>query len=279
MKTNAESFFSKTNTESFFRNKYILVGLILSFSLQAQTIYVNQENKLEGADGKAWESAYKNLNKALKVAKKGDDIWVAKGEYILKPTRLDGVNVYGGFSATETELAQREVVNNETKLYGRLALQNSLLSSVTVLEEPERHRVVEINFNQKAKNTSFQPNKKRMQDARNKRDRQEKKYRREHPEQSMLKEDKPEIGLDKGADKGQEIIPPQDTNKRKGPPRPEELMQKFDANSDGKISKEEPMKRDWDRLDANHDGFVEEKEIKPPRHQKNGQRPPHGERR
>ena len=260
----------------------LLLMFVLSLSLQAQTIYVNQKNQAKEVDGKNWKSAYKNLNKALKTAKNGDDVWVAKGEYILKATRLKGINIYGGFSGDETQLSQREVVNNETKLYGRLAMQNSLLSSVTILEEPEQHRVVEINFNEQRQKSSFNPNKRRIQDARDKRDRQEQRYRREHPEKVVQTQTYPQEDTNKRVDKGKNTRASQIPKDKNRPPRPEEVMQKFDSNSDGKISKNEapePMIRDWARLDENGDGFVEEKEMKPPHQNGKQHRPPQGNRR
>ena len=54
----------------------------------------------------------------------------------------------------------------------------------------------------------------------------------------------------------------------------------MDANKDGKLSAKEvkgPLSEDFDRLDANDDGFLTEDELKnarPPR--QNGQRPPRG---
>ena len=263
---------------------HMLLTLLFALGLEAGTIYVNQQNKPKNADGQSWESAYKNLNKALKTAKSGDDIWVAKGEYILKPTRLEGVNIYGGFSATEVELSQREIVNNETKIFGRIALQNALISSVTMLEEPEKHRVVEINFNKNKKSSDFRPNKKLLADERKRRHQRDLKEARNRP--VLVEEEKQNEGSYSPEDtprsekQEQRVQKQSPSQERKGPPRPEEAMQMFDTNADGKISKDEapaPMKRDWNRLDKNKDGFVEEREITPPK--RDGQRPPKQQRR
>jgi len=267
--------------KGYIMKNHIILTLMASVLLQANIVYVNQGNKNKEVDGSSWEKAYKNLNKALKSAKSGDDIWVAKGEYILKPTRLEGINVYGGFSATEVDLRQRKIVNNETKIFGRLALQNALVSCVTLLEEPEIRRVVEINFGEK--NRGFKPNKKRIQEQRDKRERASRKWDKENPEERPLELEK------EGSEKDyvsyeQNRSPKQKESRlerkregsRQGPPRPQEILEKFDKNGDGKISKAEApnkMKRDWVRLDANSDGFVEESEIKPPRRRNEGQRP------
>lgn len=67
-----------------------------------------------------------DLQEALSVVITGDEIWVAAGQY--KPTTTtdrtisfvlrDGVNLYGGFAGTETQLAQRDIAMNTTTLNG-----------------------------------------------------------------------------------------------------------------------------------------------------------------
>lgn len=52
---------------------------------------------------------------------------------------------------------------------------------------------------------------------------------------------------------------------RKKPPTFEELLEKMDANEDGKLSKKEvkgPLKDDFDTVDADEDGFITEEELK-----------------
>jgi hypothetical protein len=84
-----------------------------------------------GACGRSWSSAFGDLRLALAAA--GSDgsveqIWVAEGTY--KPTSgsdrsatftlVGGVEVYGGFSGSETSLSQRNVESNPTILSGDL---------------------------------------------------------------------------------------------------------------------------------------------------------------
>ena len=52
---------------------------------------------------------------------------------------------------------------------------------------------------------------------------------------------------------------------RKEPPTFEELLEKMDANEDGKLSKKEvkgPLKDHFDKVDADEDGFITEEELK-----------------
>ncbi len=98
------------------KNTHLL--LILSFylaqsPLSAQkTIFVNQNaNGLQ--TGQSWIDAYADLQQAIGNAIHGDTIWVAQGTYKPGPERfqsfamVSGVQLYGGFSGFETDLAQR----------------------------------------------------------------------------------------------------------------------------------------------------------------------------
>lgn len=56
------------------------------------------------------------------------------------------------------------------------------------------------------------------------------------------------------------------SNQQKGErPNPEEMFTKMDANSDGKLSKEEvqgPLKEKFSEIDANQDGYLSKEELK-----------------
>ncbi len=121
---------------------------------QAQkTIFVDA-NVLGGAmNGASWANAFDNLKIALNTSSANDQIWVAKGTYY--PTTStdrtisfvlrNGVQLYGGFNGTETDLFQRDFTTNETILSGNIGdpvgtdnsyhvLYGSGLDSNTVLD-------------------------------------------------------------------------------------------------------------------------------------------------
>ena len=67
----------------------------------------------------------------------------------------------------------------------------------------------------------------------------------------------------------------QNRQERKEPPKFAEIIEKMDANEDGKLSKDEitgRLKEHFDSIDANEDGFITEEEFenatKPKRRQK-----------
>ena len=52
---------------------------------------------------------------------------------------------------------------------------------------------------------------------------------------------------------------------RKEPPTFKELLEKMDADEDGKLSTKEvkgPLKNDFSKIDADKDGYIAEKELK-----------------
>jgi hypothetical protein len=87
--------------------------------------FVNEAANGAGA-GLSWTDAFTELPAALRSARNGDQVWVARGTY--EPTLgtdrtssfalPDGVAIYGGFAGTEATLAQRDWKANVTTLSG-----------------------------------------------------------------------------------------------------------------------------------------------------------------
>jgi hypothetical protein len=92
-------------------------------SLRAQIIYVKAGSQ---GNGSSWDSAYGDLQKALRHAVPGTQIWVAAGTYY--PTQTgdrdvsfvipEGVELYGGFMGFEASVQERDLVNNLSVLSG-----------------------------------------------------------------------------------------------------------------------------------------------------------------
>jgi VCBS repeat-containing protein len=85
-------------------------------------IYVNGSAP-SGGDGTTWATAFQTLSGALAVADSCSDIWVAQGTYAAdnlpngQPPQLrSGVQIFGGFNGTETNVTQRDYTNNVTRL-------------------------------------------------------------------------------------------------------------------------------------------------------------------
>ncbi|MEA3376525.1 MAG: right-handed parallel beta-helix repeat-containing protein [Chloroflexota bacterium] len=82
-----------------------------------------------GGDGSSWGDAYTDLQEGLKVARPGDEIWVAEGVYYPADSPDDraaafeiraGVALVGGFAGTEKERDERDWAAHVTVLSGDL---------------------------------------------------------------------------------------------------------------------------------------------------------------
>ncbi|MBK8191898.1 MAG: hypothetical protein IPK76_01275 [Lewinellaceae bacterium] len=111
-------------------------------ALHAKTIYVNQ-SAAGSNNGSNWSDGYINLHTALAEAQYGDQVWVTKGVYYAYElgisntfTLVNGVRLYGGFSGTETSLAQRSISDNLTILSG-LATPPFKVSNVVYCENTD----------------------------------------------------------------------------------------------------------------------------------------------
>ena len=102
----------------------VLVLLLLAGPAHARTLYVNVNGS--PGDGSSWASPLTSLTDTLGQATPGDQVWVAQGVYL--PTAgadrtasfhlREGVEVYGGFAGSETELGKRDVKLYPTILSG-----------------------------------------------------------------------------------------------------------------------------------------------------------------
>lgn len=122
--------------------KGLLLWIMVTISLlqldAARTIYVKDGSN---GNGQSWENAYGDLQKALKAAKKGDQIWVAAGTYV--PTYdgdrniafilVEGVSMLGGFAGFETDPSERDLTLNQTILSGEIGTATKDDNSFTVV--------------------------------------------------------------------------------------------------------------------------------------------------
>lgn len=124
---------SKTRKEIFLFFCLFLVGLLISLNqANAQRIVYVDHTATGSNNGTSWEDAYVDLQGALGNAQSLDTIWVAQGTY--KPAAgydrtisfqiPDSVVVYGGFDGTESNLTDRDYVNNPTILSGDIGTQD-----------------------------------------------------------------------------------------------------------------------------------------------------------
>ncbi len=96
-----------------------------SKSAGSAVIYVDL-NATGANTGLSWADAYADLQSALAVGLSGNEIWVAMATYEPGTERgssfelVEGVAVYGGFNATETDRGQRNPSMNVTTLSGEI---------------------------------------------------------------------------------------------------------------------------------------------------------------
>ena len=120
------------------------IGTIITTSGMAtmrripQVFFVDEDATAGANDGTSWTDAYLDLQDALDDGElgSGDDIWVAEGTYY--PTSgtvqtisfvlKNGIEVYGGFDATETSRSQRDPDTNVTTLSGDIDATNGTSS-------------------------------------------------------------------------------------------------------------------------------------------------------
>ncbi len=105
------------------------------------TIFVDI-NASGANNGSSFVNAFTDLQSALAVAGNGDQVFVADGTYTQTDTTdrdisfviPSGVEVFGGFSGTETELSQRNIDANITILSGNIGEDTSSDNSYHVVD-------------------------------------------------------------------------------------------------------------------------------------------------
>ncbi|GHT38228.1 hypothetical protein AGMMS49965_00940 [Bacteroidia bacterium] len=84
-------------------------------------------------DGRSWESAKKTIAAAMTAATSGYQVWVRTGTYEENVTLKEGVDVYGGFSGTESSVGER-TAGSKTTLLGSRFIQGASFSTNTVVD-------------------------------------------------------------------------------------------------------------------------------------------------
>lgn len=108
--------------KKIFLQVLLFCSMYQSFSA---VIYVDA-NAMGINNGTSWLNAYTNLQAAVSSSIYGDQIWVATGVYKASTTNnrdtffvmKNGVDLYGGFSGTESSINQRDIDLNPTTLSG-----------------------------------------------------------------------------------------------------------------------------------------------------------------
>ncbi len=128
--------------------KRIILFVIVLFPFYSiAQIYVDQD--ATGAQtGTSWTNAYHNLETAINAAVTGDQIWVAEGTYFpfnFENEEIDyfnwrytfqldkDVEIYGGFSGSETFLEARNPTDHPTILTGKVSYENKTYEINTVV--------------------------------------------------------------------------------------------------------------------------------------------------
>jgi hypothetical protein len=111
----------------------LVLGMTIACPLSAQSIIYVDIDATGANDGSSWADAFVYLQDALAVAQDGDEVWVAEGVY--RPDQGAGitpgareasfllrsaVQLYGGFTGTETARDARDPAMHETVLSGDL---------------------------------------------------------------------------------------------------------------------------------------------------------------
>lgn len=158
--TNTTGFFVKMEMNPINGDMYVtyLDGgkvSVKSFSIRAPLTkyYVNANVSGGDGSGNSWANAMPNLEDALNSASPiTTDIWVASGTYLPSTSSrsesfnmsVDNLQIFGGFSGTETSITQRNIASNPTILSGDLNGDDSGVDFSTATRSDNSYHVTLI---------------------------------------------------------------------------------------------------------------------------------------
>lgn len=96
----------------------LTIVVLMSVTASAAVVYVKWDSPGPTFDGTSWETAYHTIMPYLQAAKPGDEVWVARGRYVVRAMLPSGVGLYGGFAGNEVTRDERDSRDNETVLDG-----------------------------------------------------------------------------------------------------------------------------------------------------------------
>jgi len=94
----------------------VLAWLLASGPGHAQVVFVDRDAPGPVHDGSSWSNAFTTVQQGLNDATAGEEVWVSQGTYKESLALNLGVALYGGFSGSETNRADRDWRGNVTIL-------------------------------------------------------------------------------------------------------------------------------------------------------------------
>jgi len=150
----ADNYEDQIDDIRFYSSKLSDAEVATIFSQRTSKARIHVKSDATGNnDGSSWADAFTDLKTATDYATAaGDEIWVAMGTY--KPAVSDrtsfftlnsGVNLYGGFNGSETEINERDWINNTTILSGDLSgNDDGVVTYTNTLRNDNSYRVVYV---------------------------------------------------------------------------------------------------------------------------------------